>query len=393
MSAGGPRPLDGVRVLDLSRLYPGPFCSMLLADFGADVLCVEDRRYESEPSMPSTMRGKRHASLDLKRPEGLEAFHALAERADVLLEGFRPGVTDRLGIGHEALRARNPRLVYCSLTGYGQTGPWRDLVGHDLNYIAMAGLLDQTGAAPGAPPAIPGTQVADVAGGGMQAALGILLALHARARSGEGQLVDVSMTDGVMGMMGYATTFWWMAGRKLERGGSMLTGRYPWYRTYRCADGRYLSIGAVERRFWAVLCEHFGRPEWAARQHDEAALTEMHAFFEARFAARSRDAWFEELRPLAVCVAPVLDVEEAFESEHARARGLVAEVEVDGRRQKLLGVPLKLSATPGRVGRRPPRFGEHTAEVLREVGYGDAAIAELEAKGVAYQAGQGSPSR
>jgi crotonobetainyl-CoA:carnitine CoA-transferase CaiB-like acyl-CoA transferase len=382
MSAAGPRPLDGVRVLDLSRLYPGPFCSMLLADFGADVLCVEDRRYEGEPSLPSAMRGKRHACLDLKRPEGREIFLALAERADVLLEGFRPGVTDRLGIGYEALRARNPRLVYCSVTGYGQTGPWRDLVGHDLNYLAMAGLLDQTGSAPDAPPAIPGTQLADVAGGGMQAALGILLALHARGRSGEGQHVDVSMTDGVMGMMGYATSFWWLAGQKLERGRSMLTGRYPWYRTYRCADGRYLSIGAVERRFWTVLCGHFARPAWVPLQHDEASLPEMHAFFEARFAEKPRDAWFEELRPLAVCVAPVLDVEEAFESEHARERGLVVEVEVDGRRQKLLGVPLKLSATPGRVERRPPRFGEHTDEVLRELGHSPAAIAALRAKGV-----------
>jgi len=380
---GGPRPLDGVRVLDLSRLYPGPYCSMLLCDFGADVVCIEDRRYQGEPSMPSTMRGKRHVSLDLKRPEGREIFLSLARGADVVLEGFRPGVTERLGIGYEALRAVNPRIVYCSLTGYGQTGPWRDLVGHDVNYLAFSGLLEQTGPDPDAPPVIPGTQLADVAGGGMSAALGILLALQARVRSGEGQYVDVSMTDGVMGMMGYAATFWWMGGRKLERGRSMLTGRYPWYRTYRCADGRFLSIGAVEARFWSVLCEHFGRPAWRALQYDEASLPEMHAFFEARFAERSRDAWFEELRPLAVCVAPVLDVEEAFESEHARARGLVAEVEVEGRPLRVLGVPIKLSETPGRVERRPPRFGEHTDEVLAELGLSAPEIAELRAKGVA----------
>jgi crotonobetainyl-CoA:carnitine CoA-transferase CaiB-like acyl-CoA transferase len=355
---------------------------MLLADFGADVVCVEDRRYEGEPSMPSAMRGKRHACLDLKKPEGLAILLALVDRADVLLEGFRPGVAERLGIGYEALHARNRGLVYCSVTGYGQTGPWRDMVGHDLNYLAMAGLLDQTGTGPDAPPAIPGTQLADVAGGGMQAAIGILLALQARARTGKGQHVDVSMTDGVLGMMGYAATFLWMTGQTLERGRSLLTGRYPWYRTYRCADGRYLSIGAVERRFWARLCEHFGRPEWTARQHDEAALPEMHAFFESRFAGRSRDAWFEELRPLDVCVAPVLDPQEAFESEHARERGLVAEVDVDGRPLRVLGVPLKLSDTPGRVERRPPRFGEHTDEVLAELGHSPAEIAELHAKGV-----------
>jgi crotonobetainyl-CoA:carnitine CoA-transferase CaiB-like acyl-CoA transferase len=230
---------------------------------------------------------------------------------------------------------------------------------------------------------IPGTQLADVAGGGMNAALGILLALQAREQTGRGQLVDISMTDGAFGLMGYAATFWFMAGQKHERGRSMLTGRYPWYRVYRCADGRYLSIGAVERRFWSVLCGHFGRPEWVEHQHDEALLAEMHAFFEARFAAKARDAWFEELRPLAVCVAPVLDVEEAFASEHARVRGLVAEVEVDGRPQKLLGVPIKLSETPGRVERRPPRFGEHTDAVLRELGLSEPEIAELRAKGVA----------
>lgn len=385
MSAGAarPRPLDGVRVLDLSRLYPGPFCSMLLADFGADVICVESRRFEGEPSMPSAMRGKRHVSLDLSLPEGREVFLALARRADVVLEGFRPGVADRLGVGYEALRACNPRIVYCSLTGYGQDSPWRDLVGHDINYLAVSGLLDQTGSGPDAPPAIPGTQIADVAGGGLSAALGILLALQARERSGEGQHVDVSMTDGVMGMMGYAATFLWMAGQKLERGRSMLTGRYPWYRTYRCSDGRYLSIGAVEPRFWSALCAHFGHPEWAARQYDETALEELHAFFEARFAERSRDAWFAELRPLPVCVAPVLDVEEAFSSEHALARGLVAEVDVDGRPLRVLGVPIKLSSTPGRVGPRPPRFGEHTDEVLRELGLAPAEIAALRAKGAA----------
>jgi len=377
-----PRPLDGIRVLDLSRLYPGPFCSMILADFGADVVCIEDRRFQGEPSMASAMRGKRHMTLDLKQDAGRALFLRMVKDADVVLEGFRPGVTERLGIGYEALRAVNPRIVYCSVTGYGQTSPWRDMVGHDLNYLAMSGLLDQTGPSPDAPPTIPGTQIADVAGGGMNAALGIVLALLARAHTGVGQCVDISMTDGVMGMMGYATTFLWMAGQSLERGRSMLTGKYPWYRTYRCADGRYLSIGAVERRFWKVLCEHFGKADWVAHQHDEALLAEMHAFFEATFARRTRDAWFDELRPLDACVAPVLGVAEAFESEHAKARELVAEVPVDGGTLRVLGVPIKLSATPGRVGARPPRFGESTDDVLRELGLGEDEIASLRERGV-----------
>jgi crotonobetainyl-CoA:carnitine CoA-transferase CaiB-like acyl-CoA transferase len=383
VSGARTRPLDGIRVLDLSRLYPGPFCSMLLADFGADVVCIEDRRFQGEPSMPSTMRGKRHMALDLKRPEGRDVFFALAKNADVVLEGFRPGVVERLGIGYEAVRAINPRIVYCGLTGYGQTGPWRDMVGHDVNYLAMAGLLDQMGASPDTPPMIPGTQIADVAGGGMNAALGILLALSARERTGAGQYVDISMTDGAMGLMGYAATFFFMAGQKLERGRSMLTGRFPWYRTYRCADGRYLSIGAVEARFWKVICEHFGKPDWIAKQYDDASQREQHAFFEARFAEKTRDAWFAELSPLAVCVAPVLDVQEAFESEHAKARGLVAEVPTENGVTRMLGIPIKLSETPGRVERRPPKFGEDTDAVLAELGLSASEIADLRAKGVA----------
>lgn len=371
------RPLDGVRVLDLSRLYPGPFCSMLLADFGADVLCIEDRRFESEPRMPSAMRNKRHMSLDLKTREGLEVFRKLARDADVVVEGFRPGVADRLGVGYEALRALNPALVYCAVTGYGQTGPWRDRVGHDLNYLALAGLLDQTGSDPDAAPAVPGTQIADVAAGGMNAALGILLALQARAKTGAGQYVDISMTDGVIGMMGYAASFTWLAGEPLRRGDSMLTGRFPWYRVYRCADGRYLSIGAVEARFWRALCEHFGRPEWTARQYDEQARGEMHAFFETRFAEKPRDDWVAELAPLDVCMAPVLDPAEAFGSEHARARGLVAELDVDGTPLKVLAPTIKLSDTPARLETRPPRFGEHGGEVLEELGYSTSEIAAL----------------
>ena len=375
------KPLDGIQVLDLSRLYPGPYCSMILADFGADVLCIEDRRYASEPAMPSVMRNKRHMSLDLASPGGREIFLRLARDADILLEGFRPETMKRLGVDYPALREESPRLVYCSITGFGQTGPYRDMVGHDVNYLALGGLLGNIGTGPEALPAIPGTQIADVAAGGMNAAIGILLALMARERSGEGQYIDVSMTDGIVAMNGYAAVFLWALGESQEPGRSMLTGKYPWYRVYRCADGRYLSIGAVEMRFWRRLCEHFDVAEWVPLQHDDEKAPEMHAFFEARFEEKSRDAWFEELRPLEVCVAPVLDPREAFESQQVKARDLVVEVEKDGLRQKLLGIPIKLSETPGSVESPPPAFGEHTDQVLSSLGYDADAIARLRRSG------------
>jgi crotonobetainyl-CoA:carnitine CoA-transferase CaiB-like acyl-CoA transferase len=375
------KPLDGIRVLDLSRLYPGPYCSMILADFGADVLCIEDRRYASEPSMPSVMRNKRHISLDLGSAGGREVFLRLVRDADVLLEGFRPGAMQRLGVGYETLRKENPRLVYCSVTGFGQTGPYRDMVGHDVNYLALGGVLGTLATGPDALPAIPGTQIADVAAGGMNAAIGILLALLARDRTGEGQYIDVSMTDGILAMNGYTAFFFLALGESLEPGRSMLTGQYPWYRVYRCADGRLLSIGAVEERFWKRLCEHFGVPEWVPLQYDTERAPEMHAFFEGRFAEKSRDAWFEELRSLDVCVAPVLDPREAFTSEQVKARDLVVEVEKDGQRQKLLGIPLKLSATPGSIESPPPGFGEHTDQVLSSLGYDAEAIERLRRSG------------
>lgn len=375
------KPLEGIRVLDLSRLYPGPYCSMILADFGADVLCIEEHRFASEPAMPSVMRNKRHMSLDLKTQAGREIFLRLVADADVLLEGFRPGTVERLGIGYETLRHENPRLVYCAVTGFGQTGPHRDMVGHDVNYLALGGLLGITGIDPEEPPAIPGAQIADVAAGGMNAAIGILLALLARERTGRGQYVDVSMTDGIIAMNGYAATFLWLLGQSVQAGHSMLTGEFPWYRVYRCADGRYLSIGAVEQRFWRRLCKHFGVAEWVPLQHDAERAPEMHRFFEARFASKSRDDWFEELRPIDICVAPVLDPRETFESEHVRARELVVEVEKQGVRQKLLGVPIRLSETPGSVEAPAPSFGEHTDQVLGSLGYDADAIARLRESG------------
>jgi crotonobetainyl-CoA:carnitine CoA-transferase CaiB-like acyl-CoA transferase len=377
------RPLDGVKVLDLSRLYPGPLCSMFLADFGAEVLCIEDRRFEHDvPGLPTALRNKRHINLNLKTEEGREIFFRLLRDADVVLDGFRPGVLDGLGVGYEVAKQVNPRIIYCAITGYGQTGPYRDLVGHDVNYNAVAGLLDQTGSAPDAPPAISGVQIADAAGGGMQGAIGILLALQARERTGKGQYVDISMMDGIVGMLGMAASFQWTLGVTLGRGDGMLTGKYPFYRVYRCGDGRYLSVGTVENRFWRNLCEHFGKPEWASHQFDEEKLAEMGAFFEARFAEKTVDAWVAELAAVDVCIAKVQNIAEVLEDPQVRAREMVCELEREGTKVPLLGIPIKLSETPGRIETPPARFGEHTDEVLGELGFDAAAIAGLRDRGV-----------
>ncbi len=379
----GPRPLDGIKVLDLSRLYPGPFCTALLADFGAEVICIEDRRFEHDiGGLPSALRNKRHMTLNLKSEEGREIFFRMLSDADIVVDGFRPGVLDRLGVGYEVAKERNPRIIYCAITGYGQTGPYRDLVGHDLNYNALTSFLDQTGSAPDAPPAISGVQVADTAGGGLSAAIGILLALQARERTGTGQFVDISMMDGIVGMLGMAATFHWALGVDLGRADGMLTGKFPFYRVYRCSDGRYLSIGAVENRFWKNVCEYFGVPEWTAHQFDEAKLTEMTAFFEGRFAEKTADAWVEELAGLELCMAKVQNIVEVMDDPQVRAREMVVEVDgKDGEKTPLLGIPIKLSETPGRIETPPVSFGEHTEEVLRELGFEAEEIAELRKRG------------
>ena len=252
--------LAGIKVLDLSRLLPGPYCSMVLADHGAAVIAVEDRRFLADGLFLNNVnRNKRHMTLNLKSKEGMEIFFRLAKEADVVLEGFRPGVVDKLGVGYDAVCKVNPKIIYCSITGFGQNGPFRERVGHDANYLSFAGVLDLIGEAK-RPPSIPGVQIADIAGGGMNAVIGILLALFARENTGKGQYIDISMTDGVVGMLPLVQFFQNLTGKAPARGNALLSHRYACYNTYETADGRYLSIGAVEHRFWKQLCELLGLP-------------------------------------------------------------------------------------------------------------------------------------
>jgi len=391
-------PLEGVRVLDLSRLLPGGFCSLLLADFGADVLKVEDTgmgdyvRWAppfyagADQSAASALflslnRGKRSIRIDLKTPEGREVLLRAVRDADVLLESFRPGVLDRLGVGYEVLRQANPGLVYCAITGYGQDGPFRDRAGHDLNYLARVGLLGLTGDADGAPVQAAG-QIADLGGGALMAAFGILAALRERDRTGEGQLVDVSMADGALSWLAMVAARYFADGAVPRRGGLELGGSLLCYRPYRCADG-WVALGALEPKFWQAWCRGAGREDLLDRQFDPPG-SDSHTDVEAEFARRTRAEWEAFAAEHDCCLEPVLELDEALDSELVRARGMVAELAQPGaeRPVRLLGVPVKLSRTPGDPARAPgPVLGQDTDAVLGELGYAPAEVERLKAAG------------
>jgi crotonobetainyl-CoA:carnitine CoA-transferase CaiB-like acyl-CoA transferase len=375
--------LSGLKVIDISRLLPGPYCSMILADHGARVIAIEDKRFMADGLFLTTVnRNKEHISLDLKTAEGKEIFFELVKDADVLLEGFRPGVVARLGVDYETVRAVNPRIIYCAITGYGQTGPFRDRAGHDVNYLGFAGVLDLIGM-PGQPPVIPGVQLADIAGGGMNAATGILLALYARERTGEGQYIDISMTDGMVAFLPVALFFRKLMGSDPQRGNAILSHRYACYNTYETADGRHLSIGAVENRFWQVLCELLGKPEYAPLQYDEARRKEILTFVADSFKAKTLEAWEAILGNHDICWGKVQTLSEVMKDPLFAARAMIVELPAgEGEPEKTIGVPVKLSDTPGSVRTPPSAFGGDTESVLAELGYTAEHIAHLKEKGV-----------
>jgi len=397
-------PLAGVRVLDLSRLLPGGFCSLLLADLGADVLKVEDTgmgdyvRWSPpyhegvEQSSKGALflalnRNKRSIRLNLKSEQGREVLLRLARDADVLLESFRPGVLERLGVGYERLREQSPGLVWCAITGYGQDGPARDRSGHDINYLGLGGLLGLTGEADG-PPVQSAGQVADIGGGALMAVAGILAALRerdgspSRPGSGEGQLVDVSMFDGALSWLGLVAARALCEGRAQRRGEPELAGSLVCYRPYRCADG-WVAMGALEPKFWAAWCRGVGREDLIERQFERAG-SDAHREVEQVFAARTRDEWQRFASEHDCCLEPVLELGEALDSELVAAREMVVELDQPGAREpvRLLGAPVKLSRTPADTNRLPgPGLGEHTEAVLADLGYDAAQIEALKAAG------------
>jgi crotonobetainyl-CoA:carnitine CoA-transferase CaiB-like acyl-CoA transferase len=371
-------PLGQLKMLDLSRQLPGPFCSTLLADLGMDVLVVAAPDDPFGVGIPFLARNKRSMTLNLKSDAGRDVFRRLAAGADVVLEGFRPGVTARLGIDYPALSALNPRLVYCAITGFGQDGPYRDRVGHDVNYLAYAGVLGYIGEA-GRAPVIPGVQIADIGGGALMAAVGILTALIARERTGRGQLVDVAMLDGAIAWNVYHVLLWLLAGREPARGRAQMTGQHPCYAVYETRDGRHLTIGAYEPHFWARLCRRFGRDDFIAAQWDEGVKRdEMFAFFRAAFRERTLAEWTRELADEEICFGPVNRLAEVFTDPHVRHRGMAV-----GEGASLMpGPPIRLSETPASIRTAPARFGEHTDAVLAELGVSPSEVSRLRAAGI-----------
>lgn len=390
--AASSAPLAGLRVLDLTRLLPGPVCTLHLADFGAEVIKIEDTGagdyartmgLGAAPGEDSFFfrivnRNKRGLRLDLKQAAGVAVFLRLAREADVIVESFRPGVVDKLGVGYEAVKAINPRIVYCAITGYGQDGPWRDRAGHDLNYIATAGVLDQIGCRDGVP-AIPNLQIGDLLGGALTAVMGILAAVIGARATGQGRYVDVSMTDATFAHAYTGLLSVLSRGHTLPRGTDDLNGGLPGYGLYRTQDDRWLAVGALEPKFWQVLCEAVARPDLkphglARGAEGERARAELAALFAGQPLAH----WAELFERFDCGVTPVLTFEEAMAHPQLQARGMLREH--GGLDQ--FAPPFKMSGVDFAVRAPAPKVGADDTVILRAAGYTDAEIEELRRQGV-----------
>ncbi len=398
----GRRPLDGIRVLDLSRLLPGPYASHILASFGAEVIKIEkpgegDYMREYTPhirgvnaAFQAINRGKKSVAIDLGHPSGKEVFLALVKKCDVVLDGYRPGAMERLELGYEQLKEVNPKLIYAALTGFGQTGPYRDRAGHDLNYIAFGGLLDLLGESD-SQPILPGLQLADIAAGALPTVIGILLALQHRQRrtSGRGQMVDISMFDAVLGLMPVQIANYTATKRRPKRGHERLFGRYACYNVYPVRNGRYVAVAALEPKFWKELCEALEREDLIADQFVEGdaqqvLIAELTRVFQKREVAE----WMEIFGGRDVCVTEVRDICRAVQDESLPARGMVVQVPGGGGGvYQQLGVFPQLSESPGYITGEAPARGQHTRQVLRSLHYTAKRINELVAEDVLEEPG------
>jgi len=375
-----PYALEGIRILDLSRLLPGPYCSLILADMGAEVIKVEEPGFGDYIRWIPPMvhgksyrylilnRNKKSITLDLKSNEGREIFVKLVSKSDVVLESFRPGVAKRLRISYDELKTVNPQIIYCAISGYGQDGPYRDLSGHDINYIGYGGALGIIGRK-GELPIIPGVQIADIGGGGMLAAISILTAIIARTKTGRGQFVDVSMLDGVVSWLTIHAAEYFGGGKSPERGEMMLSGALAAYNVYETKDGKCLTLGILEEWFWKNLCKALQRDDLSKinfvdlNQQPRILSTLMETF-----KTKTLAEWISILNAADVPCGPVNSIEEVFKDPQVLHRKMIVETEhpVAGK-IKQIGIPIKLSETPGGVRSPPPELGQHTEEVLTQV--------------------------
>ncbi|NWN98184.1 MAG: CoA transferase [Bacillus sp. (in: Bacteria)] len=371
-------PLQSIRVLDLSRLLPGPFCTMLLADFGAEVIKIEAlelgdyaRHYEPKIDENSVMfhslnRNKKSVTLDLKTDEGKDQFLQMVGKADVVVESFRPGVMKRLGLDFPVLEKINPRLIYCAISGYGQTGPYAEMPGHDINYISYAGLLELMGEKDGKP-IVPAVQVADLAGGAYPAVTGILLALLEREKSGKGQFIDISMMDGVISLLQSTLPNYLMKNIPSKRGEQMLSGGLACYEVYQTKDGRWLAVGALEMKFWRIFCQKLGKPEWIPllNEPDEVQYKLTHDIQTVMY-TKTLAEWMDIFEDAEACVSPVLTFAELVNHPQVQVRRMFETIEQDGIPVKHIGIPIKLSRTPGKIRTAAPKLGEHTEYYLNQ---------------------------
>ena len=386
--------LQGIKVIDLTRLAPGPYCTMVLGDLGADVIRVEEpgggrmareRGGESDATQArrrsafnALNRNKRSIALDLKNDDARDVLNKLCQNADVFIEGFRPGVVSRLGCDYESLKAINPRLVYCSLSGYGQDGPYSDLVGHDINYISVGGALGVIGSQEGGP-SIPMNIIADFAGGGLHAAMAIMAALIARTHTGQGQMVDIAMSDGVGYLMASMLSEYFVTGTVPTPGSVTLNGGAPYYNVYRCKDGKYLSVGCIEPWFWSTLCRAIDREDLIDGQFDSANSERVLSELTSTFTQRNREDWWVDLRAIDnIAVAKVYSLDEmADDPQNIQRKMIVDAGTLNGEVVRQVGIGPKLSDTPGTIRSLGVTPGQNTREILGALGYDDSEVSRL----------------
>lgn len=385
-------PLDGLRVLDLSRLMPGPLCTMILGDLGADVIKVEqpeigDYARSAPPLLGNTgsaflmlNRNKRSTTLNLKKAEGQEILRKLAAKADVFVESYRPGVAERLGVGYQAISQMNERIIYCSISGFGQSGPYRDLVGHDLTYTAYSGAIGATGSKDG-PPVIPAIQVSDIQAA-MYATIAITAALYRREKAGKGEFIDISLMDAAVASMIMPMSFH-LAGESTERGSSFLSGGAPFYNIYETADRKYIAIAPLEPKFWIALCSVLRLEKYQDKQlTSETEANRIRDDLAVIFRQKTRDEWVKILNEREIPCAPIYDVREVLADPHVRSRKMIFEMETEAfGKLNQLATPIRVTHSPLTARSPPPRLGEHTIQILQEIGYSMSDAKRLKSEG------------